>query len=184
MSKLSRDVNLSFSLVAILWVVFLVDLILPADLRVLGLRPRSIDGLFGIALMPFLHGNLRHLMANTGALFVLLLVGFSFSRKITFKALMIIWILGGLLVWLFARGNTVHIGASGIIFGLVGYLMMVGFFRRELIALVFSLLVFFLYGGSLITLFIHIPGVSWTGHFFGFLSGITAAWSTKTGKTA
>jgi membrane associated rhomboid family serine protease len=157
----------------------MADVFLSADLRLYGIRPRHIDGLWGIAFSPFLHGDTRHLIANTGALFVLLVVSLSFSRKLTMIAIVSIALVGGGLVWVFGGSNTVHIGASGIIFGLIGFLMFVGIFRREWKALVVSLIVLFFYGGALYSLLVYVPGVSWTGHFFGFLSGVLTAWWTR-----
>ncbi len=179
MKNISGAVKISVGFVAVLWIVFFIDFLFPADLRILGLRPRDTGHLWGILAAPLLHGNLDHLVANTGALLVLMAVCLSFSRKLAYKALFIIWILGGALVWFFASGNTVHIGASGIIFGLIGFLLFVGIFRKEAVALACSLVVFFLYGGSLLSLLSYVPGVSWSGHFFGFVSGVTAAWATK-----
>ena len=165
--------------VTMLWLLYVLDLLLPIDLRLYGLRPRSIDGLWGILATPLLHVNFGHLIANSGALFVLLAVSLSFSRKLTTIAILIIALVGGGLVWLFGASNTVHIGASGVIFGLIGFLMFMGVFRREWEALLFSLAVFFFYGGALLSLFRLEPGISWTGHLFGFLSGVLAASLTK-----
>jgi membrane associated rhomboid family serine protease len=177
--KVRQNLQIVLVAVAIVWLVHLLSLVLPIDFRLYGLRPRRLDGLWGIALTPFLHGGFGHLIANTSALFVLLTVSLSLSRKLTIKALLIISLLGGGLVWLFGGSNTVHIGASGIIFGLIGFLMFMGVFRREWIALVFSIAIFFCYGGALLSLLVYVPGISWTGHFFGFLSGVLAAWWTK-----
>ena len=84
--------------------------------------------------------------------------------------------------WLSGKSNTIHIGASGIIFGLIGFMMFIGVFRREWIALIVSLAIFFCYGGLLLSLLVHQPGISWEGHFFGFLTGVMAAWWTKAEK--
>ena len=177
--KIRQSIKTAFWAVAILWLVYFIDYALPLDLRLCGLRPRQPGSLAGIVFTPFLHVDLRHLMANSGALFVLLAVSLSFSRKLTFWALGIIVAAGGGLVWLFGRGGSVHIGASGVIFGLIGFLMCLGIFRRDWKALIISLVIFLVYGGALQSLFIYVPGVSWTGHLFGFLSGVLAAWWTR-----
>jgi membrane associated rhomboid family serine protease len=88
--------------------------------------------------------------------------------------------LGGLAVWLFGSASAIHIGASGVVFGLVGYLLFIGLFRREWVALAVSAAVFFFYGGALLSLLQLTPGVSWSSHFYGFLAGVLAAWRTKT----
>jgi membrane associated rhomboid family serine protease len=174
--KIRQNLQTALATVAILWLVFFINLALPMDLRLYGLRPRHLDSLVGIILTPFLHVDLRHLIANSGALFVLLTVSLSFSRKLTFRALWIIILAGGGLVWLLGKSGTIHIGASGIIFGLIGFLISLGIFRRDWKALIISLVVLLLYGGALQSLFIYVPGISWTGHLFGFLAGVLAAW--------
>jgi membrane associated rhomboid family serine protease len=151
-------------------------------LRRYGLRPRQLDSLAGVVFTPFLHVDLRHLIANSGILVVLLTVSLSFSRKLTLGALWIIILVGGGLVWLSAKGGTIHIGASGVIFGLIGFLMCLGIFRRDWKALIISLAIFLLYGGALQSLLIYVPGISWTGHLFGFISGVLAAWWMRAAK--
>ena len=168
--------------VAILWGVYLLDLLLPMDLRSFGLVPRSPDRLWGILTYPFLHANFQHLATNTAALFPLLIVSLSYSRRLTYSALLTIYLLTGILVWFFGRGNAVHIGASGIIFGLIGFLMFLGVFRRDWTALGVSVVIGLLYGGALLTLFTYTPAISWESHFFGFLSGVLAAWWMKRGR--
>jgi membrane associated rhomboid family serine protease len=135
--------------------------------------------LWGILAAPFLHVNIQHLTANTGVLFILLTVSLSYSRAQTLKALLTIMLLGGGMVWLLGMGGTIHIGASGIIFGLIGYLMCLGLFRRNWKAVAISVVITFLYGGALYSLLIYVPGISWSGHLFGFISGIVAAWWVK-----
>jgi membrane associated rhomboid family serine protease len=174
--KIRQNLQTALATVAILWMVFFINLALPMDLRLYGLRPRNLDSLVGIILTPFLHVDLRHLIANSGVLFVLLTVSLSFSRKLTFRALWIIILAGGGLVWLLGKSDTIHIGASGIIFGLIGFLISLGIFHRDWKALIISLVVLLLYGGALQSLFIYVPGISWTGHLFGFLAGVLAAW--------
>ena len=180
--KIPRNLKTAFGAVAVLWVIFFVDFVLPIDLKAYGLRPRSMTGLWGIAFSPLLHLDLRHLAANTGALFILLTVSLSYNRKLSIIALLIITFMGGGLVWVFGKSHTVHIGASGIIFGLIGFLMFIGVFRRQWTALIFSVVILISYGGALLSLLVYKQGISWSGHFFGFVSGIMAAWWTKTAK--
>jgi membrane associated rhomboid family serine protease len=181
-NKMRKKLRFALLAVAILWGVYMFDLLLPIDLRFLGLLPRSPDRLWGILTYPFLHANFQHLAANTAALFPLLIVSLSYSRRLTHSALIIIYLLTGILVWLFGRGNGVHIGVSGIIFGLIGFLMFLGVFRRDWTALGVSVVIGLLYGGALLTLFTYIPAISWSSHFFGFLSGVLAAWWMKRGR--
>ena len=180
--KIWQNLKTALAAVTTLWLVYFIDIFLPIDLRRYGLRPRQLDSLAGVVVMPFLHVDLRHLIANSGILVVLLTVSLSFSRKLTVGALWIIILVGGGLVWLTAKGGTIHIGASGVIFGLIGFLMCLGIFRRDWKALIVSLAIFLLYGGALQTLLIYVPGISWTGHLFGFISGVLAAWWTRAAK--
>ena len=178
--KIHKNLQLSMVIVSVPWLVYFINFIVPVDLRHYGLRPRHLEGLWGILFSPFLHGNLNHLIANTGALFVLLLVSLSFSRMLTAIAVSVVVFLGGVLVWIFGKPDTIHIGSSGIIFGLLGFLLFIGIFRREKIALVVSLAIFILYGGALLSLFYHLPGISWASHFFGFLTGtLAASWTSR-----
>ena len=174
--KINRNIRSAFIAIAVLWIVYIINFVLPVDLRLYGLIPRHTDGLWGIIAAPFLHVDIHHLMANSGALFILLAVSLSYSRPLTLRALLVIVLAGGGMVWLLGRPGTVHIGASGVIFGLVGFLMCLGIFRREWKALIISIVITILYGGALHSLLIYIPGISWTGHLFGFLSGVLAAW--------
>ena len=177
-----KNLKLALLVVFVLWLAYLVDLVVPVDLRLYGLRPHHLEGLWGIVCAPLLHANFSHLIANTGALFVLLIVSLAFSRRLTAVAVGVIMLLSGGLVWVFGRSNTIHIGASAIIFGLIGFLIFIGIFRRDWRALAVSGVIFFIYGGALLSLFYYLPGISWEGHAFGFLSGVLAAWWTKAEK--
>jgi membrane associated rhomboid family serine protease len=174
--KIRQNLGTAFAAIAILWLVYFLNLILEIDLRLYGIVPRDIDGLIGILAAPFLHVDIQHLTANSGILFILLAVSLSYSRAQTLKAVLIMVILGGGMVWLLGTGGTIHIGGSGIIFGLIGYLMCLGFFRRNWKAVMISVAITILYGGALYSLLIYIPGISWSGHLFGFVSGVVAAW--------
>jgi len=173
--RLRQNLFLSIYITALPWLVFVADTILPADMRQYGILPRDVAGIKGILFTPFLHGGLRHLVTNTGALFILLTVAFSYSRKLAAWALCIIVLGGGGLVWLFGDGSRVHIGSSGVIFGLIGYLLAIGVYRRDWKALLASVFAGLVYGSTLLSLLVHSPGISWSGHFFGFLSGVLAA---------
>ncbi len=175
-SRIFQNVQIAFAVIALLWIIHLLDIVLPADLQLYGLQPRSPDGLRGIVCYPFLHSNFRHLSGNSGTLFMLLTVSLSMSRKMTGAALTVIIFAGGAGVWLFGKPGTIHIGASGVIFGLIGFLLFIGIFQKNWKTFLFSLAVFMAYGGALWSLLIVRSGVSWSAHFWGFTSGIAAAW--------
>ena len=172
----AENADVALAAVGILWLVFLADKILPADLRGLGIRPRQASGALGILFCPFLHASFTHLAANSVALFVLLTLSLSLGRGITLEVVILTAGIGGFLVWLLGQSGTVYIGASGVIFGLIGFLLAFGLFRRAIRPALMSLMVFALYGGSLLTLFRNQPGVSWLAHAGGFIAGVMSAW--------
>lgn len=177
--KTRDDLEITLICVTFLWAVCFLSMVLPFDLRSYGIIPRTVHGLPGLFFSPFLHAGVGHLFSNSMALAPLLFFALVYSRKSALKAIVFIALVGGAGIWLFGMSHTVHIGSSGVIFGLIGYLMAIGLFRRKLSALLVSLIVAFYYGWALSGLFIVVPGVSWSAHFFGFLAGVAAAWVTR-----
>ena len=166
--------KISLLATASLWVVFGLNLLLPVDLLNYGIVPRRLSGLIGIIASPFLHLGLWHLVANTSAFFVLLALTLSLGGRQAAVALTVIVLAGGLGVWL-VGGRAIHVGASGVIYGLIGFLVLYGFLARQWKALAASILVLFLYSGALYGLLAPRPGVSMSGHICGFLAGLLAA---------
>ncbi|MDZ4851815.1 MAG: rhomboid family intramembrane serine protease [Pirellulaceae bacterium] len=166
--------------IAILWVIHLVDVILPIPLNSLGLVPRTLSGLIGVPLMPFLHGGWGHLISNTVPLAILLML-LAGSRADSITIVVGLVFLGGGLLWLFGRSST-HIGASGLIYGLILFLIASGLLERRLVPMLIALLVLFLYGGTM--LWGALPSmnqkISWDGHLFGAIAGGLLAYLTTT----
>ena len=159
--------------VAAIWIVFLADLLLP--LEQLGLIPRTVRGLPGIAASPFLHADFSHVISNTVPLLALLML-LAGSRSDSRAVVISIVLVSGGLLWLFGR-EAIHIGASGLVFGLITFLLVSGVLERRWPALLTALLVGLLYGGTLFTGILPFQrGVSWDGHLFGALAGIAMAW--------
>ena len=179
MRSISRAAIVAAWFLFAMWSVFLLSLILPIDLQSLGIRPRNVHGLIGIPLAPFLHENFRHISANSTAIFMLLVIAFILEYSSAIRAIVMITLIGGFGTWLFGSPNSVHIGASGLIFGLIGYLLFRGWHERNVKTVAVSLLVLVLYGGSLYALLMIVPGISWSGHLFGFVGGIIAAQTKK-----
>ena len=167
-------------LIAALWIVHLADFVLPIDFNAYGLVPRTLNGLIGIPLMPFLHGSLGHLISNTVPLCILLFILIS-SRRDYLEVIVSIVIVGGLLLWCFGR-SAIHVGASGLVYGLVAFLMASGFAERKLVSMFIALLVGFLYGTTLFFGVLPTAGatVSWEGHLFGVIAGVGTAYSLAT----
>ena len=160
-----------------LWAIELVDwLVMGGGLDAYGVRPRSLEGLMGIALAPLLHGGFGHLIANTVP-FVLL--GF----LVTARKRMDFWVVSlasalaaGLGTWAIGAPGTVHIGASGVVFGFLGFLMGRGIYERRATTILLSLAVTFVFGGMLWGVLPTVgPGISWEGHLFGWLGGLATA---------
>ena len=168
--------------VAVVWAVFLLSCVLRGvELNAYGLRPRTAVGLVGVVTMPFLHVSLGHLVSNTVPLFILLVL-LAGSRARSWEVLLEISLLGGGLLWIFGRAavdgrSTIHVGASGMVFGLAAFLIVSGLLEKRLIPLLVSLFVGFLYGGTLLTgvLPIGSPHVSWEGHLTGAVAGVMVA---------
>ncbi len=179
MNKFAENLKIVIGVIGLIWVIHFINPIFPMEFRAYGIRPRLMSGLWGIPLAPFLHGDIGHLMANTGALACLLMISLSLSRQLTVMAVVLITLLGGFLVWGCGTYGTNHIGASGVIFGLLGFLLFAGIFRKDFKSLILSIIVFFLYGGILLSLLVPKTGISWAGHFWGFVAGVFAAWTTK-----
>lgn len=168
--------TISASLIVIIWLVYLANIIIPVEFRQFGIVPRSTNGLIGIILAPFLHGGLGHIISNTLPLFFLTFALLFFYEKIAFKVWIISALAGGILVWLLARGNSVHIGASGVIFSLIGFLIASGIFQKSFKSILISIIILFLYGGAIWGVLPTQPGVSWEGHLFGFIVGVALAY--------
>lgn len=170
--------------VALLYVVELIDVTMHNSLDANGIRPLETDGLWGIIFAPVLHANWAHLMANTVPLLVLgfLMTLAGLSRFVWATA--IVWILGGFGTWLIGNwgsncGPTDHIGASGVIFGWLAFLLVFGIFVRRFTDIFIGLVVLFVYGGVLLgamPVLGQCGGVSWQGHLCGAIAGVFAAY--------
>jgi membrane associated rhomboid family serine protease len=165
------------AVVGSLWLVRIADFFRPGGGSAAGhgIVPRTWYGLEGILVAPFIHASLAHLVANTipfiilGAL-VLMRGVFEFLFVVVTTALV-----AGAGTWLFGASNTEHVGASGVVFGLFGYLLFRMMFDRRLSSAVITLIVAIVYGAAMLRSLIPAESISWSGHFFGFLAGILAA---------
>jgi membrane associated rhomboid family serine protease len=171
-----RAAGVVAAFVALLWVIEIVDAVTAGDLDRYGIEPRSEDGLVGIAVAPLLHSGWTHLEANSVPLLVLGLIVAVVSTARFFGVIAWTWVVSGLGVWLVAPSNSVTVGASGLVFGLLAYLLVVGFLERRAIGILVSVGVFLLYGGVLLGVLPGEPGVSWQGHLFGAVGGVLAAY--------
>lgn len=157
-------------------VLFVAGLtVLQPGLQNYGIHPRTVGGLIGVAFAPLLHANLAHLTANLVPLFVLSLVLFTNPRYRPVRTLAIIWVASGLGTWLIGRGDSVHLGASSVIYGLVTYLIVAGVRMRSWRAALVALVVLLVYGGVIYGVLPRSGPISWEGHLCGALAGAGAA---------
>ncbi|MEC4803406.1 MAG: rhomboid family intramembrane serine protease [Jaaginema sp. PMC 1079.18] len=174
-SELLLQGSILGGMVAIFWVVEILDLVLfQGNLDRFGIMPHTLIGLRGIIFAPFLHGGLGHLIANTVPFLVLGWLVMWQRTSDFFIVTPIVMLVGGLGTWLLG-GNAVHIGASGLIYGYFGFLLLRGFYERSLGSIILSLVVFFLYGSIIWGVLPSDPRISWQGHLFGFVGGVLAA---------
>jgi membrane associated rhomboid family serine protease len=161
--------------VAVLWIAFAVDELLGGGLLRYGVRPRSIDGLGGIFFAPFLHANFDHLAANTIPVLALGWLVMLRDPRHFFVVVLAATLGGGLTAWLLGSPNSVHIGASGVIFGFFGFLVFAGWYARSLASILLSVLVVSIWGGLVFSVLPGQPGISWQEHLGGFVGGALAA---------
>lgn len=184
-----RGAMIVTAFVALLWCIEAVDYVVPADLDGHGIQSRRLDGLSGIVFAPFLHVDFSHLAANTTPLLVLGILSAVRGLGRFFVATAVIIGLGGLGVWLTGPASpevapVVTIGASGLVFGYLGYLVGRGAFDRRLLDIVTAVIVLVVYGPMLWGVLPTRPDVSWQGHLFGLAAGILAAWMLRRAKLA
>ena len=182
-SVFGQQVTTLLALVALLWVIETADWLVFANKlpQWFGIRPLTVSGLWGILFAPFLHGSFAHLFANTLPLLTLGWLVMLRGRGEWAAVSAIAALCSGLGTWLFGNlgsyggVGTTHIGASGVIFGYLGFLLFRGYFERSFTAIAFSLLIGLLYGGVVLGGFLPQAGISWQGHLFGFLGGVLSA---------
>jgi len=159
----------------LLWGIESVDYLLGSRLDYLGIRPRDPGGLIGIPLAPFLHGGFQHLLSNTLSLIPLGWIMLMTGRRRFWVTSIIVTLGAGIGVWLFGQSNEVHIGASGLIFGYLGFLVLHGFLQRSLVWILIAIVVGALYGGMVWGIWNGEENISWEGHICGLAAGMLAA---------
>ena len=157
-----------------MWAEEVADLVGQFHLDRYGIEPRDLDGLIGIVTAPFLHAGFGHLISNTLPFLVLgFLVALGGALRLIVVTV-IVAVVGGLGTWLFAPPDSIHIGASGVVFGYAGYLLSRGFFTRRIRDFVLAAVILAIWGGALLTSLMPAAGISWQGHLFGALGGLAA----------
>ena len=168
-----QTLKIVFTLLLIIWILAFIGYIFP--LYQYGIVPRDINSLGGIIFAPFIHANLLHVIANSSGLLILGYIFFITEKNSGWSTFTSILILSGIGTWIIGRGNTVHIGASGLVYGLIGYLIFRGFYQKKLVTIIISGGIFLFYGGSLWGILPSKFYISWEGHLSGFIAGILVA---------
>lgn len=162
------------AMATLMWISEAVDSVI-GRLDALGIEPRSVDGLWGVVLAPFLHAGFGHLAANTVPFLVMgAVIALSGLRRVL-AVTVVVALVSGLGTWLLAPSATIHIGASGVVFGYAAYLVARGVFDRRFVPLLTGVVVALVYGTSLLGGLLPQEGISWQGHLFGALGGLLAA---------
>jgi membrane associated rhomboid family serine protease len=151
-----------------------IEIVFHLDFSDYGILPLKTTGLIGIITAPIIHGSLSHILANSAPLFLLSWGIFYFYREVAIRVSVLIYLISGFWVWLFAR-DAYHIGASGIIYGYASFLFFSGVLRRDGKLMAVSLLIIFIYGGMVWGIFPMKEQVSWESHLMGLIAGIVIA---------
>jgi membrane associated rhomboid family serine protease len=173
---MKQKVTVILGISAVLGVIELLNILFGYALNPFGgLYPREVFGLVGIVASPFLHGSLSHLLSNIFPFMVLggliIMNGVSHFVKVS----LYIMVATGSLVWVLGPSATIIVGASGVIFGYLGYLLANGYIYKTPTDILIALAVLFMYGGMIVGVFPGAPGVSWEAHLAGFISGLGTA---------
>ncbi len=177
-SRTGRALITSGSFLVLIWVLMAVNALSNYRLTGYGVEPRELEGLRGIFIAPFLHVDVNHLLANTPACAVLLFLIALSGQKAVWGSSVCTVIIGGVGIWLTGPENTVHVGASILIYGWVAFLVLRGFFVKSFGQMALGVVVALVYAGLFWGLFPGDPGVSWQGHLFGAVGGGVAAFLT------
>ncbi|WP_340202201.1 rhomboid family intramembrane serine protease [Ascidiimonas sp. W6] len=173
--KFSNEVILvPFFTVLLLWIIYWFEFKFGFDFTKYGIYPRSLSGLRGVILSPFIHSSVKHLYNNSFPTLILMSALLYFYRTISLKVLVVGWLLSGLLTWIMAR-EAYHIGISGMIYLLSSFIFFKGIFTKYYRLIAVSLIVVFIYGSLVWYLFPVDDRISWEGHLSGFLVGFVLA---------
>jgi len=159
----------------LMWVNYLVFWMLDFDMAVIGIAPNKIQGLVGVICSPFAHGSWSHLASNSVSFLILAGLLFYFYRLVAYPVFFMNWLISGVLLWI-GGCTSVHIGASGLVYGLAFFVFFSGVFRKDKRLGALSMIVVLLYGSMVWGMVPQGGNISWEGHLFGAVSGISLAW--------
>ncbi|MEM6523540.1 MAG: rhomboid family intramembrane serine protease [Bacteroidota bacterium] len=161
--------------ILLIWIIKFIEVGIESDFGVYGTYPRTIHGSIGVITGPLIHGDFQHLLSNSFPILFLGIGVFYFYRSVAWQIVSIIYLLSGFWVWLVAR-DAYHIGASGLAYGMMAYLLFSGLIRRDRSSIAVSMTILVLHGGSIFTgVLPGDPGVSWESHLLGAIAGLFCA---------
>lgn len=178
---MSEKQKLKFALIfplaflLVMWLVYFIFWWFDAEMSLIGIAPLKPKGLIGILFSPFAHGGISHITSNSMSFIILSTALFYFYRLIAYRVFLINWIISGVLLWVGGR-ESIHIGASGVVYGLAFFLFFSGVFRRDKKLSAVSMVVVFLYGSMIWGMMPQNTNISWEGHLFGAIAGFVLAW--------
>jgi membrane associated rhomboid family serine protease len=174
-SSFRLALRITLVVIGILWAVFIIDAAFGLRLARFGLRPGSVPGLLGIVTAPLLHGNVPHLLSNTIPLLVSLTATLYLYPASSVRVIPLVWLGSGAIAWFIGQSPSLHVGASGLIYGLLAYVFVGGILRRDLRSVSVSLMVGFLYGSMVWGVLPLRAGMSWEMHLSGAVTGLLLA---------
>lgn len=169
-------------LVILMWTIFVLDRTFGLELYKYGVKPSTLEGMKGILFMPLIHGqtDYSHIVNNSFPTLIFLGALIYFYRSVAIYVVVFIWLGGGFLLWYLASNTgSYHIGMSGVIYGLFGFLLVSGFIKKYLPLQAISLFVVFIYGSMVWGIFPTEQRISWEGHLFGLIVGVITAFSFR-----
>lgn len=169
-----KSILIPGAFIIFIWLIYFSQITYNIPFAQYGILPRTVRGISGILSAPLIHADLSHIISNTPVLLILSVTVIYFYPQSSLKVLGAIYLLTGIFVWIFAR-QVYHIGASGIVYGLLGFLFFSGVFRRDNRSIAIALLITFLYGGLIWGVLPGAREISWESHLFGGVSGILIA---------
>ena len=177
-NPLIQSLQLPLLFIAFIWGIHLLQYFGDLDFGPFGIYPRQVFGLRGVIVAPLIHADFSHLISNSVPLLALSGIIFYFYRRVAIRSFLLIYLLTGLAVWIFGR-SVFHIGASGVVYGLVAFVAANGIFRRNIKSIVLALIVVFFYQGMFAGVLPDQEGISWESHLYGAFVGIFASFFYK-----
>lgn len=176
--RILDSITVPLQFILLIWAIHFFQIITGLDFGKYGIFPREFFGLRGVIFSPLIHSDLRHLISNSAPMFVLSVMIIYFYPRVANRSMLMIYLLTGLAVWIFGR-RVFHIGASGVVYGLVSFVFWMGIFRRSLKSIILALIVTVLYSGYFLGILPNQEGISWESHLLGGIVGIFAAYWFK-----